>query len=83
NKEFTVTTSLKNNGNSGASLDTDEFVYKIQLPEGVEYVNNSLTKDFPSNNSGVDVNDMNVTYDAANRVITIKSTGGGTTNSPA
>ncbi len=34
NKEFTVTTSLKNNGNSGASLDTDEFVYKIQLPEG-------------------------------------------------
>ncbi|HDA1671498.1 LPXTG-anchored aggregation protein SasC [Staphylococcus aureus] len=83
NKEFTVTTSLKNNGNSGASLDTDEFVYKIQLPEGVEYVNNSLTKDFPSNNSGVDVNDMNVTYDAANRVITIKSTGGGRTNSPA
>lgn len=83
NKEFTVTTSLKNKGNSGASLDTDEFVYKIQLPEGVEYVNNSLTKDFPSNNSGVDVNDMNVTYDAANRVITIKSTGGGTTNSPA
>ncbi|HCG2422818.1 TPA: LPXTG-anchored repetitive surface protein SasC [Staphylococcus aureus] len=83
NKEFTVTTSLKYNGNSGASLDTDEFVYKIQLPEGVEYVNNSLTKDFPSNNSGVDVNDMNVTYDAANRVITIKSTGGGTTNSPA
>ncbi|HAR5212440.1 TPA: LPXTG-anchored repetitive surface protein SasC [Staphylococcus aureus] len=83
NKEFTVTTSLKNNGNSGASLDTDEFVYKIQLPEGVEYVNNSLTKDFPSNNSGVGVNDMNVTYDAANRVITIKSTGGGTTNSPA
>lgn len=83
NKEFTVTTSLKNNGNSGASLDTDEFVYKIQLPEGVEYVNNSLTKDFPSNNSGVDVNDMNVTYDEANRVITIKSTGGGTTNSPA
>lgn len=83
NKEFTVTTSLKNNGNSGASLDTDEFVYKIQLPEGVEYVNNSLTKDFPSNNSGVDVNDMNVTYDAANRVITIKSTGGGTANSPA
>lgn len=83
NKEFTVTTSLKNNGNSGASLDTDEFVYKIQLPEGVEYVNNSLTKDFPSNNSGVDVNDMNVTYDAANRVITIKSTGGGTTNSLA
>lgn len=46
-------------------------------------MNNSLTKDFPSNNSGVDVNDMNVTYDAANRVITIKSTGGGTANSPA
>ncbi len=42
-----------------------------------------MTKDFPSNNSGVDVNDMNVTYDAANRVITIKSTGGGTANSPA
>lgn len=83
NKEFTVTTSLKNNGNSGASFDTDEFVYKIQLPEGVEYVNNSLTKDFPSSNSGVDMNDFNVTYDAANRVITIKSTGGGTANSPA
>ncbi|MBR9276700.1 LPXTG-anchored repetitive surface protein SasC, partial [Staphylococcus aureus] len=58
-------------------------VYKIQLPEGVEYVNNSLTKDFPSGNSGVDINDMNVTYDAANRIITIKSTGGGTGNSPA
>ncbi|HDD0269940.1 TPA: DUF1542 domain-containing protein [Staphylococcus aureus] len=83
NKEFTVTTSLKNNGNSGASLDTNDFVYQVQLPKGVEYVNNSLTKDFPSNNSGVDVNDMNVTYDAANRVITIKSTGGGTANSPA
>ncbi|MBR9571566.1 LPXTG-anchored repetitive surface protein SasC, partial [Staphylococcus aureus] len=83
NKEFTVTTSLKNNGNSGASLDTNDFVYQVQLPEGVEYVNNSLTKDFPSNNSGVDMNDFNVTYDAANRVITIKSTGGGSGNSPA
>ncbi|HDJ4539707.1 TPA: LPXTG-anchored repetitive surface protein SasC [Staphylococcus aureus] len=83
NKEFTVTTSLKNNGNFGASFNTDDFVYKFQLPEGVEYVNNSLTKDFPSSNSGVDMNDFNVTYDAANRVITIKSTGGGSGNSPA
>ncbi|HHC5072186.1 TPA: SasC/FmtB family protein [Staphylococcus aureus] len=83
NKEFTVTTSLKNNGNFGASFNTDDFVYKIQLPEGVEYVNNSLTKDFQSGNSGVDINDFNVTYDAANRIITIKSTGGGSGNSPA
>lgn len=83
NKEFTVTTSLKNNGNFGASFNTDDLVYKVQLPEGVEYVNNSLTKDFPSSNSGVDMNDFNVTYDAANRVITIKSTGGGSGNSPA
>lgn len=83
NKEFTVTTSLKDNGNFGASFNTDDFVYKVQLPEGVEYVNNSLTKDFPSSNSGVDMNDFNVTYDAANRVITIKSTGGGSGNSPA
>lgn len=83
NKEFTVTTSLKNNGNFGALFNTDDFVYKVQLPEGVEYVNNSLTKDFPSSNSGVDMNDFNVTYDAANRVITIKSTGGGSGNSPA
>ncbi|HGO2756827.1 TPA: LPXTG-anchored aggregation protein SasC [Staphylococcus aureus] len=83
NKEFTVTTSLKNNGNFGASFNTDDFVYKVQLPEGVEYVNNSLTKDFPSSNSGVDMNDFNVTYDAANRVITIKSTVGGSGNSPA
>ncbi|MGO5750495.1 LPXTG-anchored aggregation protein SasC [Staphylococcus aureus] len=83
NKGFTVTTSLKNNGNFGASFNTDDFVYKVQLPEGVEYVNNSLTKDFPSSNSGVDMNDFNVTYDAANRVITIKSTGGGSGNSPA
>ncbi|EOD8699117.1 LPXTG-anchored aggregation protein SasC [Staphylococcus aureus] len=83
NKEFTVTTSLKNNGNFGASFNTDDFVYKVQLPEGLEYVNNSLTKDFPSSNSGVDMNDFNVTYDAANRVITIKSTGGGSGNSPA
>ncbi|HCY1203603.1 TPA: LPXTG-anchored repetitive surface protein SasC [Staphylococcus aureus] len=83
NKEFTVTTSLKNNGNFGASFNTDDFVYKVQLPEGIEYVNNSLTKDFPSSNSGVDMNDFNVTYDAANRVITIKSTGGGSGNSPA
>ncbi|HCU9785400.1 TPA: LPXTG-anchored repetitive surface protein SasC [Staphylococcus aureus] len=83
NKEFTVTTSLKNNGNFGASFNTDDFVYTVQLPEGVEYVNNSLTKDFPSSNSGVDMNDFNVTYDAANRVITIKSTGGGSGNSPA
>lgn len=64
-------------------LILQSVVYKIQLPEGVEYVNNSLTKDFPSGNSGVDINDMNVTYDAANRIITIKSTGGGTGNSPA
>ena len=63
NKEFSVTTSLKNNGNFGASFNTDDFVYKIQLPEGVEYVNNSLTKDFQSGNSGVDINDFNVTYD--------------------
>ncbi|HCX1624552.1 TPA: DUF1542 domain-containing protein [Staphylococcus aureus] len=83
NKEFSVTTSLKNNGNFGASFNTDDFVYKIQLPEGVEYVNNSLTKDFQSGNSGVDINDFNVTYDAANRIITIKSTGGGSGNSPA
>ncbi|KIT92836.1 peptidase [Staphylococcus aureus] len=83
NKEFTVTTSLKNNGNFGASFNTDDFVYQVQLPEGVEYVNNSLTKDFPSSNSGVDMNDFNVTYDAANRAITIKSTGGGSGNSPA
>ncbi|ULW49165.1 LPXTG-anchored aggregation protein SasC [Staphylococcus aureus] len=83
NKEFTVTTSLKNNGNFGASFNTDDFVYQVQLPEGVEYVNNSLTKDFPSSNSGVDMNDFNVTYDAANRVITIKSNGGGSGNSPA
>ncbi|HDJ1567336.1 TPA: LPXTG-anchored repetitive surface protein SasC [Staphylococcus aureus] len=83
NKEFTVTTSLKNNGNFGASFNTDDFVYQVQLPEGVEYVNNSLTKDFPSSNSGVDMNDFNVTYDAANRLITIKSTGGGSGNSPA
>ncbi|WP_448513114.1 LPXTG-anchored aggregation protein SasC [Staphylococcus aureus] len=83
NKEFTVATSLKNNGNFGASFNTDDFVYQVQLPEGVEYVNNSLTKDFPSSNSGVDMNDFNVTYDAANRVITIKSTGGGSGNSPA
>lgn len=83
NKEFTVTTSSKNNGNFGASFNTDDFVYQVQLPEGVEYVNNSLTKDFPSSNSGVDMNDFNVTYDAANRVITIKSTGGGSGNSPA
>ncbi|HGO3676169.1 TPA: LPXTG-anchored aggregation protein SasC [Staphylococcus aureus] len=83
NKEFTVTTSLKNNGNFGASFNTDDFVYQVQLPEGVEYVNNSLTKDFPSSNSGVDMNDFNVTYDAANRVITIKSTGVGSGNSPA
>ncbi|MGZ1626431.1 LPXTG-anchored aggregation protein SasC [Staphylococcus argenteus] len=82
NKEFTVTTSLKNNGNFGASMNTDDFVYKIQLPEGVEYVNNSLTKDFPSSNSGVDLNDFNVNYDAANRIITIKSTGS-SGNSPA
>lgn len=80
NKEFTVTTSLKNNGNFGASLEPDNFVYKIQLPEGIEYVQNSLTQEFPSNNSGVDVNNMNVTYDAVNRIITIKSTGGGTAN---
>ncbi|SGW67552.1 LPXTG surface protein [Staphylococcus argenteus] len=82
NKEFTVTTSLKNNGNFGASMNTDDFVYKIQLPEGVEHVNNSLTKDFPSSNSGVDLNDFNVNYDAANRIITIKSTGA-SGNSPA
>ena len=82
NKRVYCNNVIKNNGNFGASFNTDDFVYKIQLPEG-RICYNSLTKDFPSGNSGVDMNDMNVTYDATNRIITIKSTGGGSGNSPA
>lgn len=83
NTEFTVATTLKNDGNSASSLETDEFVYTIQLPEGVSYVNNSLTSRFPLGNPGIDpMNPLEVTYDDTTRIITIKSKGS-TTTKPA
>ncbi|HCT5139997.1 TPA: DUF1542 domain-containing protein [Staphylococcus aureus] len=83
NTEFTVATTLKNDGNSASSLETDEFVYTIQLPEGVSYVNNSLTSRFPLGNPGIDpMNPLEVTYDDTTRIITIKSKGS-TTAKPA
>lgn len=50
NKEYTINTEIGNNGNFGASLKADQFKYEVTLPQGVTYVNDSLTTTFPNGN---------------------------------
>lgn len=76
NTEFTVATTVTNDGNTSASLKDDDFVYTLHLPEGIQYVDNSLTVSTPNGNvAGQTLNPMNVTYDRNNNTVTIKSRG--------
>lgn len=76
NTEFTVATTVTNDGNTSASLKDDEFVYTLHLPQGIQYVDNSLTVSTPNGNvAGQSLNPMNVTYDRNNNTVTIKSRG--------
>lgn len=64
NKEFTINTEVGNNGNFGASLKADQFKYEVTLPQGVTYVNASLTTTFPNGNEDSTVlKNMTVNYD--------------------
>ncbi|HDH6574621.1 TPA: DUF1542 domain-containing protein [Staphylococcus aureus] len=64
NKEFTINTEVGNNGNFGASLKADQFKYEVTLPQGVTYVNDSLTTTFPNGNEDSTVlKNMTVNYD--------------------
>ncbi|NHM71377.1 SasC/FmtB family protein [Staphylococcus aureus] len=64
NKEFTINTEVGNNGNFGASLKADQFKYEVTLPQGVTYVNDSLTITFPNGNEDSTVlKNMTVNYD--------------------
>ncbi len=64
NKEFTSNTEVGNNGNFGASLKADQFKYEVTLPQGVTYVNDSLTTTFPNGNEDSTVlKNMTVNYD--------------------
>lgn len=64
NKEYTINTEIGNNGNFGASLKADQFKYEVTLPQGVTYVNNSLTTTFPNGNEDSTVlKNMTVNYD--------------------
>lgn len=84
NREFNVSTSLKNDGDFAASMNTNEFVYTIHLPEGIEYVDQSLTTELPfGNGSGNMLNPMITTYDPTTRTITIKSNGDETNSNNA
>ena len=75
---------MKNDGDFAASMNTNEFVYTIHLPEGIEYVDQSLTTELPfGNGSGNMLNPMITTYDPTTRTITIKSNGDETNSNNA
>ncbi|HDD0210663.1 TPA: DUF1542 domain-containing protein [Staphylococcus aureus] len=76
NKEFTINTEIGNNGNFGASLKADQFKYEVTLPQGVTYVNNSLTTTFPNGNEDSTVlKNMTVNYDQNANKVTFTSQG--------
>lgn len=76
NTDFTVITTVTNDGNFGASLKDNDFVYTINLPNGIEYVENSLSVTTPDGNVvGYKVNPMDVNYDKAQHTVTISSRG--------
>ncbi|HDG5644710.1 TPA: DUF1542 domain-containing protein [Staphylococcus aureus] len=76
NKEFTINTEIGNNGNFGASLKADQFKYEITLPQGVTYVNDSLTTTFPNGNEDSTVlKNMTVNYDQTANKVTFTSQG--------
>lgn len=76
NTNFTVTTQITNNGKSGASMLPGAFEYSMQLPEGIEYVPNSITTSFPDGNGPNDVmNPLTENYDQGTRTLTFTSNG--------
>ena len=76
NTNFTVTTQVTNNGKSGASMLPGSFEYSMQLPEGIEYVPNSITTSFPDGNGPNDVmNPLTENYDQGTRTLTFTSNG--------
>lgn len=76
NTEFNVSTELKDDGSFAVSLKPNEFSYTINLPEGIEYVDNSLQLAFPGGNlSDVNVRPFTVNYDRQNRTVTFTSNG--------
>ncbi|HHC9670542.1 TPA: SasC/FmtB family protein [Staphylococcus aureus] len=76
NKEYTINTEIGNNGNFGASLKSDQFKYEVTLPQGVTYVNDSLTTTFPNGNEDSTVlKNMTVNYDQNANKVTFTSQG--------
>ncbi|MFB2203138.1 LPXTG-anchored DUF1542 repeat protein FmtB [Staphylococcus aureus] len=76
NKEYTINTEIGNNGNFGASLKADQFKYEVKLPQGVTYVNDSLTTTFPNGNEDSTVlKNMTVNYDQNANKVTFTSQG--------
>lgn len=76
NKEFTINTEIGNNGNFGASLKADQFKYEVTLPQGVTYINDSLTTTFPNGNEDSTVlKNMTVNYDQTANKVTFTSQG--------
>lgn len=76
NKEYTINTEIGNNGNFGASLKADQFKYEVTLPQGVTYVNDSLTTTFPNGNEDSTVlKNMTVNYDQNANKVTFTSQG--------
>ncbi|HCD8749217.1 TPA: DUF1542 domain-containing protein [Staphylococcus aureus] len=76
NKEYTINTEIGNNGNFGASLKVDQFKYEVTLPQGVTYVNDSLTTTFPNGNEDSTVlKNMTVNYDQNANKVTFTSQG--------
>lgn len=76
NKEYTINTEIGNNGNFGTSLKSDQFKYEVTLPQGVTYVNDSLTTTFPNGNEDSTVlKNMTVNYDQNANKVTFTSQG--------
>ncbi|MGZ1581372.1 SasC/FmtB family protein [Staphylococcus argenteus] len=76
NKEYTINTEIGNNGNFGASLKADQFKYEVTLPQGVTYVNDSLSTTFPDGNEDSTVlKNMTVNYDQNANKLTFTSQG--------
>lgn len=76
NKEYTINTEIGNNGNFGTSLKADQFKYEVTLPQGVTYVNDSLTTTFPNGNEDSTVlKNMTVNYDQNANKVTFTSQG--------
>ncbi|HDY5762981.1 TPA: DUF1542 domain-containing protein [Staphylococcus aureus] len=75
NKEYTINTEIGNNGNFGASLKADQFKYEVTLPQGVTYVNDSLTTTFPNGNDSTVLKNMTVNYDQNANKVTFTSQG--------